>query len=1102
MRKFLLFMIALLAGVSGAWATDFDPNNVAGKTFTMQCSRGYVYYDGSTLKGTNNSANASHFAIVTYNSETYLYDATNSAFVCHSALKWSSASGNLALENNSDLSKAVKNLSFGNTEITAYPYYLAETEFNTWLNMDGSPTVYFNTWKNFEGGNGGNTYKIEIVDNAFDDTDALAVLGTWCMGDKLGGTMEDGDWKNTWTSGTTPSFTLTASANNINNTSGRRTGGLDIRSGGTQSSTYTFTAPAGYLITNYTISGYALNGNQTVTPAGGEATTFTSSGNVLTVSDLGTTKATFTLAGANNGLFIRAMQVTLSPISSITSLPTANNKAYVVTTARGAWNFVDNATSMTATTVTDLNSTNQQIALIYKNSNYYLFSVSEGKYLTGSNTLTSRPTDAEQVDIVATENATYPWFFRFKNLKNGDDKYTNNINVSAGTVKIDGWGPGGSNASGCLDEGNRCAVIEVDDFDATTALSMFDTRVVTYNLSYGSNATFRTVNNVTVTIGGDPAEFVPSSFIVPTGVQYTYSPATIAAETTEVTVTAQWIGPFNIAAEYNAETQNIWYVLDMHSSLDNYTWQYDATSGEVQTPVIAKTAYANLTDNNLFCFVGNPWDGFKIYNRQAGSTMTLRKAETGETKSLMSTTDDHNQFKLWTSNSISGAYCFKLDDDTYYLNKQKKTGDDIAKLYGWTARDQGSSVRFIQPGQYHLAAMATWNLDAPINAVGTKSYINTESLRENMLDARTNITADPFCVVGQFTVMNTIMNPVNESPDIALTDGYYRFVNAFTSWQDKAPTVYYNSANGRMEWSKASNASDNVNSIVKIDATTPSIYSPNAQKYMSVVNSTVSGALAAEAGTTVFTSLGSAQYNIVVGGGTMHTNGHNNGAGTSGNLTDWGGGSKNTADAWYIVKVEDLDISLNAGPEGDANYYATLCLPFDVTLDAACAYTLTLNGAKNGLTLSDPIDKIPAGTPVVLRHTTNKVTATINTGDAFNSGSPLSCDLTGVYVDTSVAGATDYFLGAAGDPKTIGFYHWAGSTLKANRAYFDADKLSGGLVKGFALSWDDLVDGIQTIDNGQLTIDNDKVIYNLAGQRINKLQRGVNIVNGKKVIIK
>jgi hypothetical protein len=42
--------------------------------------------------------------------------------------------------------------------------------------------------------------------------------------------------------------------------------------------------------------------------------------------------------------------------------------------------------------------------------------------------------------------------------------------------------------------------------------------------------------------------------------------------------------------------------------------------------------------------------------------------------------------------------------------------------------------------------------------------------------------------------------------------------------------------------------------------------------------------------------------------------------------------------------------------------------------------------------------------------------------------------------------------------------------------------------------------GIETIHNSQFTVTNS--IYNLQGIRLNSLQKGLNIVNGKKVVIK
>lgn len=158
--------------------TNSSSDIVAGKSFTLQCKRGYVYYDtsNSILKGTADQASASVFAFVEYEGNTYLYDATQSKFVCHSTAARAGGSGNQALESDNDFSKIAKGFTLGSTGISTYPYYVEETQFGNWLNMDGTPKVYLNTWTNFESGNGGNTYAIEIVDNSFDDAAAIALL--------------------------------------------------------------------------------------------------------------------------------------------------------------------------------------------------------------------------------------------------------------------------------------------------------------------------------------------------------------------------------------------------------------------------------------------------------------------------------------------------------------------------------------------------------------------------------------------------------------------------------------------------------------------------------------------------------------------------------------------------------------------------------------------------------------------------------------------------------------------------------------------------------------------------------------------------------------
>ncbi len=207
-------------------------------------------------------------------------------------------------------------------------------------------------------------------------------------------------------------------------------------------------------------------------------------------------------------------------------------------------------------------------------------------------------------------------------------------------------------------------------------------------------------------------------------------------------------------------------------------------------------------------------------------------------------------------------------------------------------------------------------------------------------------------------------------------------------------------------------------------------------------------------------------------------------------VVNWSASAANSK--WVIEEATTFTVPLN-GPV-DGSYYATLCVPFDVTLDGATAYTLNLNAAGTALTMTEVEGTVAAGTPALLKGASASATATISNP----SSTAISTEtaLTGTYLAKAVTGSTDYFLGMANGK--VGFYHWDGSTLSANRAYLEASKLNNSGVKGFALDFEDDATSIQTIDNGQQTTEG--AIYNVAGQRMNKMQKGINIINGKKIL--
>ena len=74
----------------------------------------------------------------------------------------------------------------------------------------------------------------------------------------------------------------------------------------------------------------------------------------------------------------------------------------------------------------------------------------------------------------------------------------------------------------------------------------------------------------------------------------------------------------------------------------------------------------------------------------------------------------------------------------------------------------------------------------------------------------------------------------------------------------------------------------------------------------------------------------------------------------------------------------------------------------------------------------------------------------------------------------------------------IGVYRANESTVAMDRAYVVID--SDVNVKSFV--FDENATGIEAIHNAA----EGGAIYNLAGQRLQKMQKGINIVNGKKVL--
>ena len=189
--------------------------------------------------------------------------------------------------------------------------------------------------------------------------------------------------------------------------------------------------------------------------------------------------------------------------------------------------------------------------------------------------------------------------------------------------------------------------------------------------------------------------------------------------------------------------------------------------------------------------------------------------------------------------------------------------------------------------------------------------------------------------------------------------------------------------------------------------------------------------------------------------------------------------------------------------------WGTLCLPYDATVDGATLYTIAgkeLTGAEVTSIVLEEAASMEAGKPYIFKATANSVVATY-TGSEYTASGAVN-GLYGTY-GAIAAGAWDGYI--AGDDlylmtaSNVQAANKATSSLDANRAYIymsEVPEYNGGNVKGIRLYFDGTEETTGINNLTPAISEGNGAIYNLAGQRMETLQKGINIVNGKKVIIK
>ena len=521
----------------------------------------------------------------------------------------------------------------------------------------------------------------------------------------------------------------------------------------------------------------------------------------------------------------------------------------------------------------------------------------------------------------------------------------------------------------------------------------------------------------------------------------------------------------------------VWFTIKQNTGSGDCYWNYGAN--ETSTYTNAVTVGTSLTypiaDTHLWCFIGNETSGYRIYNKAQSNYFGGATTNNGGYDYIQQ--GDGEDY--WTLIYLDGNYYFYSKTKSNFINR---VNNGVPIYYDTKTYSVIDNALMLYQTNYPYTFI--------VNSAGCVDGYSTAEVdaAKTAVDNTEPTTVDNYAA---------FVAPLGTK--LTLTSGnYYRVVSAVPGFAKSAAWYFNNSTDAtHIRWIKNAVANHPINTLFQFTGSLSSwsILCPNAQKSM---NGGTGGAYMQQNGgldnvatAVTLASIGSAQYTFkqANNGQTLAANGHNNGEGSEGYLWTYNDNGVGGASAWYLMPVSTISIPLNMV---DSESYGTMYLPFGVTLgDGADAYYITIeNGRAKANLLSEK--QIPAGTPVLLRSTTNasSVTATINdAATATTTGNKL----VGTYTQlTSLPDGNNYILGN-GDVG-IGFYKLGtGKVIGANKAYLNTDGIE---VKSFALGFDE--DGI----SGLSSEPTDNTIYDMVGRRVQNPARGLYIVNGKKVIVK
>lgn len=552
--------------------------------------------------------------------------------------------------------------------------------------------------------------------------------------------------------------------------------------------------------------------------------------------------------------------------------------------------------------------------------------------------------------------------------------------------------------------------------------------------------------------------------------------------------------PFEYAADYNSITK--WYYLNIRDADPTYLY-YDPSveyikATEHSVPADEKDAYT-------WAFVGNPIDGFSIVNYKAGASMVLSAPNTPSKNqdagqlARMVIAEGATGNKVWdfVTPTHDGAkagtfYVQHPDAAAWALNRQ--TYQSMNVVCYWNNRDTGSDLQVVERNDYKeltdlITAARSMNVET--GGLGYYTEATVTTFNEKLEAAEAITESSGLSAIVEATI--ALQEAIDGLEVILPVPGkYYRF------------SYDYGDAGVKYVQAVASGVKNKENSMLMTDEQgAASIFYYDGSKLLSYSAGRYVRDEGGDRGLqTVGATAGAASFTAGSVAGKLYiTVGHSLHANISGSgdeaiyFVDHCSSPHAPEHNFTVEEVTTLPVTVTA--VGYATFYA----PVGVRLpDGVTAHTVTVNG--NVAELSEAVTEVPAENGVILQGEEGSYELTIIDEDLADLDNALAGTVERRLV-TKVEGDAYYILavkeGVAGmynpingDTKTE-FYN------ASHKAYLHLRSAQQSV--GFRFGR-----GTTSIETSTSDAQVPLVIYDIMGRRVEKMEKGIYIVNGKKVI--